>query len=348
MTGLIPYKELVASEEALHSAYERHHVMAQGTALKARLGQTHHTEQLRLLDSTALESTLAGNPWFEANYPGVMHVKLHTETPPKQEDVNALYAELHSMVGDAVDRAKASGKQLLILAGEYHSDRNSLLLEHMVLDIAHKAGVDTMINESDEPKEFITQDNLLFWQEQGLTQPPQSDGFLTNDYFWDISPFDNYVLGDPVSTESEEWNLSWPQESVYREMHMVKTITNEVEGSAVGIFGANHIKGLIEGIKDHPKGDQFEILMLNLSQSVAIPNRKAMELDEYNHSRSQYNHEKVPRLTVPGKEMAPAVAWDMASEAAAYFERKQLGIPDDGHVANAAQPQPDMITARGR
>ena len=348
MAGLIPYKELVASEEALNSSYERHHLMAHGAALKERLSQTPRTDQLRLLDSSALESTLAGNPWFEANYPGSMELKFHAEAPPKQEDVNALYSELHGMVHEALERAEASGKQLLILAGEHHTDRNSLLLEHMLLDIAHKAGLSTVIDEHDAQKEFQTQDNLLYWQEQGLTQPPKHDATVCNGYFWDISPFDHLVLGDPVHTESKEWNLNWNQQNIYREMHMIKALATEVEGHAVGIYGSWHLQGLIEGLREHPSGGRFEILPMNLTQCFDILNRRAEKSENLDYTRFRYNQENIAQLIVPGKEVDAATAWDMAAEAAAHFERKGLGIPDGGFVSKTAQPQPDMITARGR
>ncbi len=348
MAGIIPYRDLVEVQDEIDAAYSHHHVMAHGKALFESLNQAPFEKQQRLLDSSALKSALAGNPWFEANIPGTMDLDFHFSTPPTQDNINALYAQMHDMVHEAMDRAEASGKQLLILAGEHHYTRNSLLLEHMLLDIAHKAGVNTLINEMDEPKEAITQENLLYWQKQGLTTPPQNNSFLTNDYFWDRSPFDHYVLGDPASTESANWNLTSEQKIyVFREMHMVNALTTEVKGPAIGIFGVNHLQALIEGIKNDPKGNQFEILTLNLSQGITVSNHLAMENNIVKYSRSQFNHENIPHIIVPGEKVDVATAWDMAANAAAHFERQQLGIPEDGRVAQlGTQPEMAMGPAR--
>jgi len=128
---------------------------------------------------------------------------------------------------------------------------------------------------------------------------------------------------------------------------MIRAITTEVEGHGVGLFGANHLKGLIEGLKEHPKGDEFEVLPINMSPGITVANRKAMEENGYHHARAQYNHHHVPRLFVPGNEIDAATAWDMASKAIAHHQRQQLGIPEDGRVAQLeAETEADLTLTR--
>lgn len=83
--------------------------------------------------------------------PPISHVeRIEKNTKPiTQEQVSATYNELYEKVSQELKNAEREGKHLAIIMGETHHSRNSLLLEFMLVDIAHRLGIRHMGLETD-------------------------------------------------------------------------------------------------------------------------------------------------------------------------------------------------------
>ena len=69
---------------------------------------------------------------------------------PTQEDVTREYNALYEHIAEAKKQADAEKKPLVVLMGEMHNNRNSLLVEFMLVDIGQRLGITQIMDEQDK------------------------------------------------------------------------------------------------------------------------------------------------------------------------------------------------------
>ncbi|NBO19588.1 MAG: hypothetical protein EBV03_10280 [Proteobacteria bacterium] len=81
-----------------------------------------------------------------------------------QAAVNAQYNQLYQQMKDAQQRARKSGKKLVVLVGEHHEYSLSLLHKLMVADIASRLGVKEMVHETSTDLVELSQNHRLMME----------------------------------------------------------------------------------------------------------------------------------------------------------------------------------------
>lgn len=80
---------------------------------------------------------------------------------PDAEVISAARQKIETAISDGMKEAEASGKKLVVVLGENHGSRDSMLLEVISLDIAQKHGVRNLAIEQ-------TQESLELRDKTGL------------------------------------------------------------------------------------------------------------------------------------------------------------------------------------
>jgi len=232
-------------------------------------------------------------------------------------------------VEDAYAQAEESGKKLLILAGENHYHRGALLVEYMLVDIAGELGIRTFVDEIDETKAGMKAVNIDYWNEEGFGDKLPDRSTRTNIPHLRKVECWTVINGDPASGESDQWNWqSHEQQTEYREMFMIEELA-KLESHPLAIYGANHLKGLTEGIAAHDAGDEFLVLPLNVSQTIAIPNRARQSNPDESAFRQLWRNDHAIPVLVPGKALETgSQARTMAEAAIEAYKQRSTDAPE--------------------
>ncbi len=164
-----------------------------------------------------------------------------------REQYNALYSQLEKHIL----KSNENGKKVLILVGEEHSDRRSLLLDLIILDIASRLGVKSLLAEIDDNSlgaflkirkhmyiDELTSDNINFFL-----------GFAENLGF-------EITACDPKPSQPGCVVMNQPRCEAINQS-IVKSNTN-----SVCIGGLSHLMHIST---DKAINDLFEILSINAS-----------------------------------------------------------------------------------
>ncbi|MCE3233670.1 MAG: hypothetical protein K0R98_1927 [Rickettsiaceae bacterium] len=73
---------------------------------------------------------------------------IQDKSPTPQKALNKIYSELYKTIEAEKKSAESSGKKLLVLIGEDHIDRRSLIAEAMAINICKDVGVNDFITET--------------------------------------------------------------------------------------------------------------------------------------------------------------------------------------------------------
>ncbi len=174
---------------------------------------------------------------FEHTFPELQSNKL-----PSLSQMRKLYAKLYSQIEKTILQARENGKKVLIVPGENHIDRKSLIIECMVMDIVNQLGIRRLLTETsrDGLAEFKTEtiDSIL------------SPNFLyvlklAEEYGFEIIPCDPECDG-----------------AIMDRFNAINRSIIQSNGDCVFIVGAGHL-GYICQDKDIQRN--YEVLSINAS-----------------------------------------------------------------------------------
>jgi len=167
------------------------------------------------------------------------------------EDLEKLYLKLRELIINEYKNAGELKKKLLILIGEGHELKMSLLIEIMVLNIATQLGIRNLILE-------INDAMLKELAENGIVIGKRCD-FLVMESIFAVAKFlgMKFFAGDPEHGISGDYADCLDNRNKTTSKYLC---AEEFEGGAISIIGSDHFKGLME---DYPLAESFHVLAIN-------------------------------------------------------------------------------------
>ncbi len=173
------------------------------------------------------------------------------------------YQMLSSFIKKEHTSALIQGKKFIIVVGESHPKRRSLLIEIMILKIAHQLGMENILFEWD--------DHLLEFHErlkniQDLNQKtdlPSAFDFLAASYVYLLSKslgLKNYAICNEGLVDKDHHA---------KDKCMSETTRDLSISNAIIIMGAAHMQGFLER---YPLGEEFHIAAINTYPTVTVNN----------------------------------------------------------------------------
>lgn len=227
--------------------------------------------------------------------------------PTNQADVTKLYNELFEKISKEKEEADKKGKKLTILLGENHNNRDALLVNLMIIDIASKIGVKNLVHEALAEKI----DGLQIADQDVLKKFPESMRFFPAiQHFSEIfSVHDRLKISKEKPSEQHTGSISFalrtgmncingevsrtvnklnPSNEI-REAEMF-SIMSGLKADSVAIFGAEHMPNIYDHIKD-----EYHVMALNVAN---MKYRDVFSGEIHNRLNKEF-----PKVVVQGKEV---------------------------------------------
>lgn len=291
--------------------------------------------RLDMFNTTGLYSTLAANPWFNDPAQRFLIVNINNEEPTPHREVVGLYDRLDTLIGQAAEEAKAAKRPLVILLGEDHFNRNSLAIELMTLHIAKRHGIHLIGDEIDTTRHARQTNNFfrnlktaddpaahvanwpaaapagLALEQYGAeliygraletgTQAPDF-ALMANSAFLPLSPdFTDFEML-PIDLAWEKAQELHPNDLAamdqYRNGVMAEILAAAGQG-IIAIVGYTHLQDLGTALE----GANVNVLSLDISQRLHVPNIATMQTNPYNYEAKAFNvnDESVTMVVWPG------------------------------------------------
>lgn len=167
------------------------------------------------------------------------------------EELEKIYNELYLLIDKEFEKSKKIGKKFVLLLGEGHELKHSLLIEIMILNIAHQLGIDDLILEVDN--------NML----KGLKATGKVPGGRSECLIMQTIYSLAHSLGMTISAGDPEHEASGSRSERFakRDKGMSQFVRDmNVRNAAIFIVGSEHLKGLLE---DYPLDNTFHVTALN-------------------------------------------------------------------------------------
>ncbi len=168
---------------------------------------------------------------------------LSTREGPSLSNLREQHSILYAQVEKHILKANENGKKILILVGEDHRDRKSLILELMILDIANRLGIKNLLTE--------TTNGLL----ENIKHMPTDEVMSPNFSF--VLKFAQKLGFETTPCDPEQFNSIEKVRVVAMNQAIVKSNTN-----STFFVGVNH---LIDISTDEAINETYEILSINAS-----------------------------------------------------------------------------------
>ena len=318
------------------SGHKKEEMRDEAHSLQQQLAAMTPQGRLAMFSTSGLHTSLAANPWFNDPAQRFLIVPVNSKDHTPHREVLALYDRLDSMIRQAAEKAQAAGRPLVVLLGEDHFNRNSLAIELMTLNIAKRHGIQLIADEID-PTRHARQTNNFFenlkaaddpaahvedWPADapaGLalekygaeliyaraceaSQNPPAYARMANSVFLPLSP--DYTDFDllPVDLGWKKAKELYPNDPAamdgYRNDVMAKLMVGTGQ-SAVALVGYTHIQGLVTALE----AANVDVLALDISQALHVPNIATMQANPYDFEAKAFNvnSDQVNMIVWPGK-----------------------------------------------
>lgn len=176
--------------------------------------------------------------------------KKQTEFPATQE-IEKARLQIQQAIGNGMLEAEATGKKLLVVLGETHMGRDSILLENMAIKAAHDLGITNAAYE-------IPQDNMdtleraidfkkPVFMALHVSVPMIRDVYGMNFVAMDKLP-DDIKIDENTTMESLAATVANERVTRFREANMFEEV-GKLKGHAIAVTGAAHVPGFLQSEK---------------------------------------------------------------------------------------------------
>ncbi len=184
------------------------------------------------------------------------------------ENMVKLYFFLRNVIARNNRYALAHNLTFIIMVGELHIRRQSLLIEIMILLIACELGIMNVLHEDS----------------QAMLEAHKNHQKIKDAISNSLTSYMTYPISMKLGMENYAVDLDHGKHFSTRNKTMSDTIKTLSIKSGVLIIGSAHFKGLL---KDYPLGNTFHVLAIN-----SYP-RKAYEIDVGTHSEHDHHDLRV-------------------------------------------------------